>query len=176
MATFETKVPLQSMIRLFTTQAETQLLLNMHTQRVWPTEVYKGYAKVNEIRKRYGQWHSTGEGFRSFRTSVVADSPENVSVIFSFNDYLRYVDLGVGQGTKADDVERSRKAYFTRRYTSSWNRRKGRSHRPAILMELRHLARRIETYLTNYYGYQGEVWVGALEDKKDGKVKVRILD
>ena len=176
MATFEPKVPLQSMIRLFVTQAETQLLLNMHKQRVWPTEVYKGYAKINEQRKRYGQWHSTGAGFQSFRTSVVADTPENVSVVFSFNDYLRYVDLGVGQGTHAEDVERTKKAYFTRRYISSWNRRAGRSHRPAIMMELRHLARRIEKYLTNYYGYKGEVWVGALEDKKDGKVKVRILD
>lgn len=176
MATFKPEVPLLDMIRLFTAQAETQLLLNMHTQRVWPTEVYKGYAQVNEIRKKRGQWNSTGAGFQSFRTSVVANAPENVSVIFSFLDYLRYVDIGVGQGTHAEDVERGRNANFKRRYISSWNRRENRSHRPFLMMELRHLGKRIEDYLTNYYGYKGHVWIGAIEKGSDGKIKIKVLD
>jgi len=166
--------PLGEVINTYAKQSATQLEVNYRTQHVWPTEVYSGYRAINEMRRRYGQWHSTGEGAKSFRYSVNGSNPDDIVVVFSFNDYLRYADIGVGQGVKAFDVERSKKANFKRTYTSKWNRDRGRSHRPFLMMEMRHLQRRMENHLVNYYQYRGEVWVGFLEDVGNGKVKVKI--
>lgn len=166
--------PLREVINTFAKQSETQLEINYRTQHVWPTEVYPGYSAINEMRRRRKQWHSTGEGARSFSYVVNGANPDNIIVIFSFNDYLRYADLGVGQGVKADDVERQKKANFKRTYTSKWNRWHGRSHRPFLMMEMRHLQRRMEEHLVKFYQYKGEVWIGNIETSGDGKVKVKI--
>lgn len=152
--------PLNRVIGSFVRQAQTQLEINFMKQKVWPTEVYNGYAVVNEKRKEMGSWYSTGAGARSFHGVVNhADKAGNVQVTFSYLEYLKFVDLGVGKGTKIEDVESSKKAYYTRRYISSWNRRRGMSQRPAIMMEMRHLQRRIAEHLTDYYGYEGEVQI-----------------
>ena len=152
--------PLNRVIGSFARQATTQLEVNFMKQRIWPTEVYSGYAVVNEKRKEMGSWHSTGAGARSFHGVVNhADKAGNVQVTFSYLEYLKFVDLGVGQGTKIEDVESSKKAYYTRRYISSWNRRRGMSQRPAIMMEMRHLQKRIADHLADYYGYEGEVQI-----------------
>ena len=167
--------PLNNVIGMFTKQAETQLLLNVRTQHVWPTEIYSGFGAINEMRRRRRQWNATGKGAKSFKGTVVsADSPDNVTVVFSFNDYMQYVDIGVGAGTSAEDVERAKNAKYKSRYTSKWNRREGRSHRPAIMPEMRHLERRIQRYLTDYYGYEGELWIGAIEHDGSSHVKVKI--
>lgn len=42
------------------------------------------------------------------------------------------------------------------------------------MMEMRHLASRIQKHLVNYYSYKGEMWVGAIAKDEDGKVKVKI--
>ena len=76
---------------------------------------------------------------------------------FEFNDYMRFVDMGVGQGTSYEDVESGKKARFQTRYISKWDRKSGKSQRPAIMMELRHLQQRIANYLVDFYGYEGEV-------------------
>lgn len=152
--------PLNRVIRRFVSQATTQLEINFMKQRIWPTEVYSGYAVVNEKRKEMGAWHSTGAGASSFHGVVNhADQAGNVEVTFSFLEYLKFVDMGVGQGTSKEDVDSSRKAYFTRRYITSWNRKRGQSQRPAIMMEMRHLQKRIADHLTDYYGYEGEVQI-----------------
>ena len=176
MAHLKSILPLNEVVTLYARQSAIQIQTNMRTQHIWPTELYPGYSAINEKRKKLGQWHSTGRGVNSFHFFVQATEPDNATVMFTFLDYLRYVDIGVGQGTKADDVERGRNANFKRRYVSSWNRREGRSHRPAIMMELRHLGKRIEDYLTNYYGYKGHVWIGAIEKGSDGKIKIKVLD
>lgn len=173
MGKFVPFAPIDSVINLFVSQAKMQLIANMRTQRVWPTEVYAGYSAVNEKRRVFGQWNSTGAGIRSIMAHVTASQPDRVAVMFTLNDYLRYVDLGVGQGTKADDVDRARKAYYTRRYITSWKRSDSRSHRPYLMMEIRHLQRRIQEYLTNYYGYQGEMWIGNITDDGNGNVTVK---
>lgn len=167
--------PLNNVIGMFTKQAETQLLLNVRTQHVWPTEIYSGFGAINEMRRRRGQWNASGKGAKSFKGTVVsADSPDNVTVVFSFNDYMQYVDIGVGAGTSAEDVDRAKNAKYKSRYTSKWNRREGRSHRPAIMPEMRHLERRIQRYLTDYYGYEGELWIGMVEHDGSSHVKVKI--
>ena len=79
----------------------------------------------------------------------------------SFNAYLRYVDIGVGAGTMASDVQRSRKAYFSRRYDKwvpsdpSTGRPAKRVHRPSLLMECRHVLSRMRDYAVDFYGYEG---------------------
>jgi hypothetical protein len=132
-----------------------QLSINLTTQQVWPTEVYPGYRQVNEYRKRHGGWYSTGEGARSFQGKVVsADRIDNISLHYSYNEYMRFAELGVGKGVSAEDVERSKNVNYKSRYISSWDRSAGRSHRPSIRSEFNHLARRIELYLLDFYGYE----------------------
>lgn len=138
-----------------------QLQQTAVTQRVYPTEVYPGYLAVNESRRSRGQWSSTGEGVQSFRGRVVeADAAERVTFQFSYLNHLRFAELGVGAGTKAEDVEREKKAYYTRRYIRRWDRSQSRgrasSHRPFIYMELRHLATRASDFLLDHFGYEAD--------------------
>jgi hypothetical protein len=176
MAHLKSILPLNEVVTLYARQSAIQIQTNMRTQHIWPTELYPGYSAINEKRKKLGQWHSTGRGVNSFHFFVQATEPDNATVMFTFLDYLRYVDLGVGQGTKAEDVNRARNAHFKRRYATQWNRGRGQSHRPSIMMEMRHLASRIQKHLVNYYSYKGEMWVGAIAKDEDGKVKVKIRD
>lgn len=152
--------PLNQVIARFISDAEHQLQANLFTQRVWPNEVYPGYAAINRVRAVNGEWTSTGKGARSIEGRLIrADQAGNVSIEFSFLDYLRYVDMGVGQGTRQGDVESQRKARYQSRYIPKWNRRQGRSQRPAIMMEMRHVQRRITEYVQDYCGYQGQAYM-----------------
>ena len=128
------------------------------TQCIYPKEVYNGYSVVNQKRKEMGMWYSTGRGARSF-TGEIIEAGENgkVTMAFQFYDYMRFVDMGVGAGTSYEDVESGKKARFQTRYISKWDRKSGKSQRPAIMMELRHLQQRIANYLVDFYGYEGEV-------------------
>lgn len=157
--------PLQRVAGLFLHQTLLDIHVNMQVQRIYPTEVYNGYEKVNEQRKKYGQWFSTGEGERSFSGRVYQADEERglLTVGVQFNDYLRYVDIGVGLtgriSVRADDVDRSRKAKFTSRYIRKWDRAGGKSHRPAILRSIRRLSNRYMRHLADYYGYQGAIYI-----------------
>lgn len=132
-----------------------QLDINLATQQVWPTEVYPGYKKVNEKRKRQGGWYSTGRGRRSIKGKIVsADETGDITLEYSYLSYLRYAEIGVGAGVTAEEVDRTKNVKFAQRYISSWDRKVGRSHRPAIRAEVNHLATRIERYLCDFYGEQ----------------------
>lgn len=155
--------PLRNTISRFKKQTLLQLRANAITQTVYPTEVYPGYAVVNEARhiRNENSWYSTGFGAKSFRGSVVeADIESEVTYLFQFADYLRYVDIGVGAGVDAEDVDRQRKANYKRRYIRRWSRPPGAtrasSHRPFIAMELRHLVTRTTNHLLNFYGYEAD--------------------
>ena len=139
-------------------QTINQLEVNTMTQRIYPKEVYNGYAVVNQKRKEMGQWYSTGEGAKSFGGKII-EAGENgkVTMAFQYNDYMKFAEMGVGRGTKYEDVENAKKARFQSRYISKWDRKAGKSQRPAIMMELRHLQTRIANYLVDFYGYEGEV-------------------
>jgi len=130
-----------------------QIDINLATQQVWPTEVYPGYRLINAKRKRRGEWYSTGKGARSFRGRIVsADEMGDITLEYSYLQYMQFAEIGVGNGVKAGDVERGKNVNFRQRYISSWNRSEGRSHRPAIRAEFNHLATRIENYLLDFYG------------------------
>lgn len=150
--------PLNYVIKHFYEQTLEQIDVNLMTQKIWPNEIYEGYAIKNEANKRDNLPHSTGEGAKSFRGKIVsADKAGNVTLVFSFNHYMRYAELGVGTGVKAENVERDKNVKYTSRYISVWDRSQGSSHRPAIMAELRHLQSRIRDYLVDFYGYEGQV-------------------
>lgn len=143
--------PINQVLAQFASELRQALQGNLQTQKIWPTEVYPGYAQLNAWRRDHHKWHSTGEGATSFTTEVHSGTG-NETIILRYNDYLRYVDMGVGQGTKWEDVEAERKARFNKRYISVWERDGGDSHRPAIMMEMRHLEGRMARYFEDFYG------------------------
>lgn len=150
----ESVFPLSKVIGDFVEQTENQMRWNMRTQQIWPTEVYPGYKEINEIRKARGNWYSTGEGVKSIRAKIVSASTiGDLTIRISYLDHLRYADMGVGQGTKWKDVDTKRKVKFQNRYIRKWDRPAGSSGRPGLMPEVRHLKKRIENYLADFYGY-----------------------
>lgn len=158
--------PLKAVAGVYLRQAITDIEVNFMTQRIYPTEVYRNYEKVNEYRKKHKMWFSTGEGAKSFEGTVYKadETTGDLMVGIRYLDYLRYVDIGVGLTGHPDDpyahitanmVDRNKKAKYKSRYISKWDRRQGNSHRPAIMRTVRRLAKRYEQHLADYYGYQG---------------------
>lgn len=154
--------PMRYVVDLFKEQTLRQLKINMMTQRIWPFEVYPGYRVVNERRRVLAAdedkaWVSTGEGIKSFEGSVIEADEDTgmVTMSFRFNDYMQYVDIGVGAGRKHDDVERGRKVRYRNRYTQ-WQPSSGKSHRPALQPEFNHLLTRLEDYVEDFYGKRYE--------------------
>ena len=146
-------LPMKYVVGLFKKQTLEQLEINMMTQRIWPYEVYPGYAERNERRRREGGWYSTGEGIKSFEGYIIEADEETgmITMSFRYNAYMEYVDIGVGAGRKVGDVDRARKVRFKQRYTQ-WNPSEGRSHRPGLRPELNHLATRLADYMQDFYG------------------------
>lgn len=150
-------LPFPKIARLFFDQTITQLEVRTMTQRIYPKEVYNGYSIVNKKRKEMGMWYSTGEGVNSFAGKIIqAGRSGEVTMAFEFNDYMRFAEMGVGKGTSYEDVDTAKSARVGTRYIGKWDRKAGKSHRPAIMMELRHLQTRITNYLVDFYGYEGE--------------------
>lgn len=64
---------------------------------------------------------STGELLNSFVYHVYTNAngdPERI--LFAFNFYGKFVDMGVGNGVKQDELESLRSAGLTRRRKKSW--------------------------------------------------------
>lgn len=171
--------PLREVAGLYLKQAILDIEVNFLTQRIYPTEVYRNYEKVNQYRKEHGMWWSTGEGVKSFEGTVYQADEEKgeLTVGIRYNDYLRYVDIGVGltgdpkdpaAHITADKVDRSKRAKYKSRYISKWDRRAGKSHRPAIMRTVRRLKQRYENHLSDYYGCQGLLQImNALETSSE---------
>ena len=146
-------LPLRYVTNMFKEQTLKQLKANMQTQRVWPYEIYPGFHTVNEYRRQRGEWYANGEGVKSFEGEVY-EADENTGMVtmgFRFNDYMQYVDIGVGAGRKAEDVDRAKNVNFKQRYINKWQPRAGKTHRPGIRPELNHLLTRLEGYVQMYY-------------------------
>ena len=144
--------PLRYIAGLFMKQTLEQLEINMMTQRIYPFSPYPTYPEVNEYRSQHEMWFSTGEGAKSFE-GIIYEADENTGIVsmgFRFNDYMQYVDIGVGAGRHAADVQRSRKVRYQQRYTN-WFPRQGKTHRPAIQPEINHVLTRIENYVQRHY-------------------------
>ncbi len=98
-----------------------------------------------------GKKTGTGKALRSLETSSGGNEDAWVLRI-RFNDYLRFVDMGVGRGRPIEVVERGRKARHNKRYVRRWDPAGGETHRPHLLMEGRHLQARLQNYFEDYYG------------------------
>ncbi len=146
-------LPLRYVTNMFKEQTLKQLKANMQTQRVWPYEIYPGFHTVNEYRRQRGEWYANGEGVKSFEGEVYEADEDTgmVTMGFRFNDYMKYVDIGVGAGRKAEDVDRAKNVNFKQRYINNWQPRAGKTHRPGIRPELNHLLTRLEGYVQMYY-------------------------
>lgn len=152
-------LPLRYVTNMFKEQTLKQLKANMQTQRVFPYEIYPGFHTVNEYRRQLAGgdhdkgWFAEGDGVKSFEGEVYEadESTGMVTMGFRFNDYMQYVDIGVGAGRKAEDVDRARNVNFKARYINKWNPGAGKSHRPGIRPELNHLLTRLEGYVQSYY-------------------------
>ena len=145
-------LPLRYVANLFKEQTLDQLEINMATQRVWPTPVYSAYPEVNEYRRLHGGNYSTGEGIKSFE-GYVYEADENTGIVtlgFKMNEYLQYVDIGVGSGRKAEDVDRARNVRFKSRY-NKWGPKVGKTHRPVWQPEINHTLTRLENYVQRHY-------------------------
>lgn len=161
--------PLKRAVSTFHRQTLEQLGMTQVTQHVWPTEIYPGFRLVNQYRKEHHQWYSTGEGRRSFQGRIVSDdNAGNVTLEYSFLRYMRFAEMGVGAGVRADDVERQRKADHRRRYTR-WNRSLGMAYRPYLRMEFNHLETRLATYLRDWYGWE---FIRTIEGFADDTIQV----
>lgn len=149
--------PLRYVAQTFLDQTIDQLKRNMEVQHVWPTEIYPGFAAINAIRKAHGEWAATGEGAKSFEGNIIrVDEGSGIAELaVRYSDYMQYVDIGVGAGRKAADVERSKKVRYKQRYTK-WDPSGGKSHRPGIMPEIRHLATRLSDYTADFYGNKAE--------------------
>lgn len=154
----ETRRPPNVVLRMFARQAVTSLQRNMQTQHVWPTEIYPGFKQVNEYRKQHGGWYATGNAAKSFQ-SEVGSTPGSEYIRIEFNHYLRFVDMGVGKGRPLESVERGKKARHTKRYVNMWYPSGGESHRPAIMMEARHVETRMQNYFEDFFGRELSVQV-----------------
>lgn len=156
--------PLKEVAGVYLKQALLDIEVNFNTQKIYPVEVYRGYEKVNKYREEHGMWYSTGEGKKSFEGTVYQadEKTGNLMVGIRYNDYLRYVDIGVGLTgdvhVHASDVDRTRPAKNLKRYIrGKWDRKQGKSHRPAIMRTIRRLRDRYRQYLADFYGYQGGI-------------------
>lgn len=138
---------------------------NFETQGIFPSgEAWKGWFAEN-ARNKYGRWHSTGAGIDSFRfqlddalAGVTDPTAKDVTMSFFFNYYLKFVDMGVERGRSIESVARTRPANHNVRYSQwgmpryKWDKsvysapREHLTHRPAIMMEFRHTARRMQMY------------------------------
>jgi len=160
--------PVNEMLRIFAAQAGEAMTANLVQQRIWPTEVWPGYkAEVS------GKPRPTGEGAESFRFVVTNDDPFAMEITSTFLSYMRYVDMGVGAGWEAEDVDRSKKAYYSRRY-GRWIGHKKRVQRPHALMEMRHVLKRMRDYAVDFYGYQGTGYLINTFDFGDDEMKMEL--
>lgn len=139
---------------------------NFETQGIFPYEVYPGYRKINE-EAGTGSWKSTGKGMQSFRGQILSDKVSNSRIDFWYDRHLDFVDMGVGKGRPISKVERTLSADYKIRYME-WNAKEGSTQRPAIAMEFRHQARRMQNYWANRFKYDAQcVLVFGIEGSLD---------
>lgn len=135
-----------------------RLALNFRRQNIWPYGYpgpYKGYADTPAAKR------STGMGIRSLYAQVYAAAGgDSERITFFFNDYLSYVDMGVGG---EQDLEKLRalgkdkdakKAY---RLHAKWKEMGDRQQRPFLMKEFRHQVMRLQAMLWAYYGERTKI-------------------
>lgn len=153
--------PMNVVLRSFAHQSVQRLQDDFRVQKIWPYEIYPGFAQVNAQRRARAMrgskdWYATGEGIKSFHYEVMSSSEGVETIRIEFLDHLRFVDMGTAGGHSIDTVERSRKARYNKRYVKLWDVGRGEAHRPSIMREMRHLAGRMQRYIQDFYGRECE--------------------
>ena len=151
--------PINVVLRSFARQSVQQLQADFRTQRIFPYEIYPGFAKINEYRKQHGSWYATGQGVKSFQYEVMDASIAGATIRIEFLDHLRFVDMGTAGGKKIETVQRSRKARHNKRYVAIWDSRDGDTHRPSIMREARHLQARVSNFFQDMLAEEVQVQV-----------------
>lgn len=151
--------PINVVLRSFARQSVQQLQADFRTQRIYPYEIYPGFAKINEYRKQHGGWYATGQGVKSFQYEVMDSSIAGATIRIEFLDHLRFVDMGTAGGKKIETVQRSRKARHNKRYVAIWDSRDGDTHRPSIMREARHLQTRVSNFFQDMLAEEVQVQV-----------------
>ena len=151
--------PINVVLRSFARQSLQQLQADFRTQRIYPYEIYPGFAKINEYRKQHGGWYATGQGVKSFQYEVMDSSIAGATIRIEFLDHLRFVDMGTAGGKKIETVQRSRKARHNKRYVAIWDSRDGDTHRPSIMREARHLQTRVSNFFQDMLAEEVQVQV-----------------
>ena len=160
-----------------------QLRNNYESQKIFPLGwpgPYPGYQYQNAKKRQSGKstaWVSTGESFRQIYAQVYRGASGNPEIIqFFFRYYLMFADMGVGKGTKYEQVDNAAKAHWGRLYKKWGNtnydgrkmkrskvestktpvKQRARRSRPHLMMEFRHQLMRLELIVTEYYSRMGE--------------------
>ncbi len=148
--------PKNVVLRTFARQAVQQMQTDFRVQHIWPYEIYPGFAEVNARRKRQHSWYATGKGLKSFQYEVMSSKDGMETVRIEFLDHLRFAEMGTAGGRKVEDVDRAKKSRFESRYVRIWDTVDGKSHRPGLMRVARRLGKRMESYLTDFYGREVE--------------------
>lgn len=161
---YKSPKPISEVIGEWMRQVDSEIKANFQTQKIYPAEIYQGWLKENERRKRYARrhpkadvWYSTGDGSKSIEARVInASSPSNVTVGISHVAHMMFADMGVGIWGNYDDIKRQKRARPNKRYLSNWVPSQGETHRPGIMFKARSIQRRMENYMMNFYGLELE--------------------
>ena len=162
-AKYAEPLPIDEKVHLWAMDTIEAIRKNFSTQGIFPAgEPYSGYKESNS-KNQGTRWKSTGAGFDSFYFHVLQASenqnmvPVDVGVKILYNYYLKFVDLGVMKGLKADQVQRSRTAQHDQRYFNEWSPSTGDTMRPAISMEIDYQSARLARYLTRRYEHDAQM-------------------
>ena len=165
--------PLNQIMLRFMKDSQQQIEKNFVIQKIFPTEVYPGYKRINAKKPATDPWKSTGEGVKSLSARLAqCDNNGNITMIFSYNAYMDYVDMGVGKlRGKADDIDRAKNATIRSRYITNWDMKTGFTHRPVLYKELGphgHLVERMQNYIWDHFARVAEVKVLEYFEDLDG--------
>lgn len=165
-------IPIDRKLELMAQDTLEALQRNFKIQKIFPYEVYPGYLAKN-AKARLGSWKSTGAALDSFYFQVKDAMIDNARIDFFYNYYMNFVDIGVGAGRPGESVKRSAPYHHMSRYTN-WNPKAGKTHRPAVSSEFRHLRRRMTRYFMNEYTYQANIMIinalGVYPDESQGAI------
>lgn len=133
---------------------------NFRTQGIYPfTDRNLWYAPPAGTNNPYLQWKSTGAGFDSLMSTVVAASETYAQVDLFYQRYLDFVDLGVGYYRRASRVDRAADYHHDARYAKQWDKKAGHTQRPIIQLELYNTRRRMLNYMRRFYLYNAPIYI-----------------
>ena len=140
-------------LTLWAENLKKRLQRNFETQHVWPRGYpgpYIGYRNTPAAKR-----HLKRNPRRSIN-SLYADiyngaGGDTEKIEFFFDNYLRFVDMGVGYDQKIEAVDNSSPANWRSLY-KTWDGQGDRQSRPILSMEVRHQLRRLQTLVSSFYG------------------------